>query len=29
MSMGLVRISAMLSGKMASSVEAIKLHKEP
>jgi hypothetical protein len=29
MSMGLVRMSAMLSGKMTSLVEAIELHEEP
>jgi hypothetical protein len=29
MSTGLARLSAMLSGKMTSLVEAIELHKEP
>jgi hypothetical protein len=29
MSMGLVRMSAMFSGKMSLLVEAIELHKEP
>jgi hypothetical protein len=29
MSMGLARMSAMLSGKMTSLVEAIELHEEP
>jgi hypothetical protein len=29
MSTGLARVSAMLSGKMTSLVEAIKLHEEP
>jgi hypothetical protein len=29
MSTGLARMSAMLSGKMASLVEAIELHEEP